>query len=200
MKRSLSSLALSAVVVLSSASNAAVTAGELGKIGFVNFEVAFSQEQEAQRYTKELENDERKIAEDEQKARVDIEAKMNAFKAGMSTLNDKARQDKETALSKEIELLQQQFTQRRTELNQKRQHILQDLENKNRLIIDSIAREKKYRLVLNKAVVIYSSPEANKEDDLTPMVVERVNKAYPVKAEGPKKATTPAKKAGPEKK
>jgi Skp family chaperone for outer membrane proteins len=171
----------------------AVFSAEPIKIGFVNFDVAFQEELEAQKYTKELENEERQIMDGEQKARADIEAKMGNFKSSVSKLSEKARLEKETALSNEIATLQQQFNQRRLELNQKRQHILQDLENKNRLLLESVSRQGKYDLVLNAAAIVFASNEI-KNNDLTKTLVAKYNEAFSVKPEAPKKAIPSKKK------
>src|SRR5580700_4037928 len=77
------------------------------KIGFVNFDVAFSQEHEAHKYTDELGKEEQEILDSEQKARIEIEKKMADFQKTMTKLTDKAKFDQQTALSNEISALQQ---------------------------------------------------------------------------------------------
>lgn len=164
------------------------------KIGYVNFEIAFAQEQEAQKYTAEVEKEERAILEGEQKARTEIEAKMAKFQESMAKLSEKARQDQQTALGNEINALQQQFTQRRSDLDEKRRRILADLENKNRLMVDSLSRKDNYSIVFNSASMVFVSEDI-KKNDLTVKLVAEYNKTYPVKPEAPKKAAPPAKKA-----
>src|SRR5580704_9430080 len=97
------------------------------KIGYVDFEVAFAQEHEAQKYTAELEKEEKTILETEQKARMDIEQKMAKFQESMAKLSDKARQDQQTALGNEINKLQDHLNQKRVDYTQKRQRVLADL-------------------------------------------------------------------------
>lgn len=157
------------------------------KLGYINFEAAFAKEQEAQKHIKDLEAKENAILEGEQKARVDIESKMNEFRKSMAKLSEKARSEKENALSSEISSLQQQFNQKRQDLLQERQQILVDLESKNRLILDSLAKEEKFDVVFSSSALVYVSPEI-KKNDLSEKVVDRYNKAYPVKAEAKKPA------------
>jgi Skp family chaperone for outer membrane proteins len=173
------------------------------KIGYVNFEVAFAQENEAQKHTADLEKEERAILEREQKARGDIETKMAKFQESMAKLSDKARQEQQMALGEEINKLQEQLNQKRVEHGQKRQHILGDLENKNRLLLESISRKESYDLVFNSAALVYASDEI-KKNDITGKLVAEYNKAYPVKAEPAKAAPQkgapvkkPAAKAAP---
>lgn len=158
------------------------------KLGYINFEKAFQEELEAKKHIQELEGKETAILEGEQKARVDIEGKMSEFRKSMAKLSEKARQEKETALTNEIALLQQQFNQKRQDLLQERQQILVDLESKNRLILDSLAKEEKYDMIFNSSSLLYVSPEI-KKNDLSGKVVERYNKAYPVKVETKKNTT-----------
>ncbi len=157
------------------------------KLGFVNFEAAISQELEAQKYIKGLEETENKINQDEQVARVDIEKKMTNFRTAVAKLDEKARQEKEAQLSEEIGRLQQQFSQRRNELGQKRQEVLRQLEDKNRLLLDSISKNGGFDMVFNAAALVYVSDDI-KKNDLTLKLVESYNKAYPVKADAPLKA------------
>jgi Skp family chaperone for outer membrane proteins len=170
---------------------------EMPKIGYVNFDVAFAQEQEAQKFTAELEKEERAIVEREAKARADIETEIAKMQEGATKLSDKARQERNAALGDVINKKQEELNQKRIEHNQKRQHILADLENKNRLLLESISRKENFSLVFNSAALVYASDEI-KKNDITSKLVSEYNKAYPVKAEPVKKAP-PAKKSPTEK-
>lgn len=162
------------------------------KLGWVNFEAAFAAELEAQKYVKDLEAQENLIAVDEQKARTDIEAKMAKFKGAVAKLSDTARAAEEAKLSAEIGELQQKFTDRRSKLANDRSAKVTELENKNRLLVESLSRKGGYSMVFNSATVVYVSDEI-KKNDLTQELIAQYNKAYPVKAAAPKAA--PAKPA-----
>lgn len=162
------------------------------KLGYVNFEVAFAQEQEAQKYTAELDKEERAILDKEQKARTDLEAKMAKFQQSAAKLSDKARAEQQTALGEEINKAQEQLNQLRNDLTQKRQRILSDLENKNRLVLESVSRKDNYSVVLNSVALVYVSDEL-KKNDVTAKLVAEYNKLYPVKVE-PAKKTAPGNK------
>jgi Skp family chaperone for outer membrane proteins len=157
------------------------------KPGFVNFESAFAAELEAQKYVKELEAQENSIGADEQKARIDIENKMAKFKTSVAKLSDAARAAEEAKLSAEIGDLQQKFADRRTKLANERSAKVSELENKNRLLVESISRKGAYSMVFNSATVVYVSDEI-KKNDLTQELVAQYNKAYPVKPAAAKPA------------
>lgn len=161
------------------------------KFGYVNFEMAVSLQEEAKRDLGELDKTEAKINEDEQKAREDIEKKMANFRTSVASLSEKARQEKENALGEEIGKLQQLFAQRRSDLAKKKQELITKLENKNRLLLDSIAKNGSYDAIFNAAALVYVS---NRLEDVTGKLVEAYNKAYPVKAPAKAPVKAPAKK------
>lgn len=162
------------------------TTPEALKIGYVNLEIALSQELEAQKFVKELEKEEQDILDAEQKASMEIEKKFADFQNSMSKLSEKAKMDKQNALGTEYNSLKQHFSQRRMDVNKKRQDIVTNLENKNRLKLESISRKEGYSMVFNSAALVYVSEET-KKNDLTAKLVAEYNKDYPVKVEGPKK-------------
>jgi len=166
------------------------------KIGIVNFDIAFRDEHEAQKLTKDLEKEEQEILDTEQKASMEIEKKVAEFQKNMPKLSDKAKMDQQTTLSNEYNNLRQQFAERRVNVNKKRQEGVANLENKNRAKIESIARKENYSLVLNSAAVIYASDEV-KKNDITSKLVTEYNKEYPVKAEAPKKGKGKGDEAKP---
>lgn len=151
------------------------------KIGYVNFEQVFASEPEAQQSLKKIEEKGRKILEDEQKARTDLEGKMASFQSTMGSLNEKARQGKQEELGNEIRILQEKFTQRRGEHDAEKQQFFSNLESRNRVIINEIGRAGGYDMILNQAAVLYVSDRA-KTNDLTAKVAEGYNKAYKPKA------------------
>ena len=116
--------ALFLLLAMSSLQLSASVAPEPTKIGFVNFESAFAQEHEAQKHTADLEKEERGILETEEKARRDMELKMAKFQESMPKLSDKARQDQQTVIGKELDKLQQDLSMKRAAHTKKRQEIL----------------------------------------------------------------------------
>lgn len=161
------------------------------KIGYVNMELALSRQLEAQKHTRYFEEEENKILKAEGEARTSIEKELASFNDSKSKLADAARLKKETELGEKINKLQTQFAQRRMELNQKRQEILQQLQTKNQLQIESISRKGGFSMVINSAALLYVSDDV-KKNDLTDKLVAAYNEAYPV-TDGAKKA--PAKPA-----
>jgi len=182
-------LIVSCLVLINASS--ALAAPEQQKLGWVNFEAAFSAELEAQKYVKDLEVQENLIAADEQKARTDIEAKMAKFKGAVAKLSEAARAAEEAKISAEIGELQQKFSDRRAKLANDRSTKVAELENKNRLLVESISRKGNYAMVFNAATVVYVSDEI-KKNDLTQDLIAQYNKAYPVKAVASKPAAKTA--------
>ncbi|MCA9507362.1 MAG: OmpH family outer membrane protein [Myxococcales bacterium] len=183
---------VSMLILCASAHLSAKTLGAQ-KFCYVDFNTAIAREAEAQNYLQGLETAENDINNDEQKARADIEKKMTDFRSSMASLSEKARQEREAKLSAEISQLQQQFTQRRMEQNQKREQISRQLEAKNKLLIDSLARNNNCDITFNAAAIVSVSDEM-KQNDLTPKLVESYNKAYPVKKDSktsPKTSVAP---------
>jgi Skp family chaperone for outer membrane proteins len=185
------------------------------KVGYVNFDVAFAQELEAQKYIKELETEDSKIREDGQSARVRIEAKLKIlqsevekFQGTMSKLSPESLQKKQEHLQKqqatiaqEANKMEEALNMRRQEL-EKRRHLVQgELENKNRLLLESISRKENYDMVLNAAALVYVS-DGIKKNDITMKLISEYNKAYPVKPEpkATKKSGTDGAKSEPKKK
>lgn len=191
-KSFLAAITLSSLFALTAVASLTIAPSTL-KIGYINFDIAFAEEQEAKEYSSKLEEKEKKILAAEDKARTDIESKMLDFKNTESKLGEKAKQEKQVALSNEINLLQQKFNQERQSLIQERQTILTDLEQKNRLILNSLAKEEKLDIVLNSSAILYLSDEL-KKNDLSKKVSERYNKAYPVKKDDKKDKKDKAKK------
>jgi Skp family chaperone for outer membrane proteins len=154
-------------------------------IAYVNFQQAFAQEEEVQKRMKVLEEEEIKIAMDEQKARESIEKEV----ALMNKLTEKARLEKEKALGEKVNSFQKDFTDRRTVLTKKREEAVADLENKNKLLIESLAKRNGIDIILNSAAMVYAS-ENLKKNDMTLELINDFNKAYPVAKETPVKPAT----------
>ena len=176
MQKSLHLLIFSIIITLliPNSSMAEVVAA---KSGYVNYEVAGSQLDEARKYSSELESEEKKISEAENKARQEIQAEVTKFQASAKKLDEQARATQEIALGKKIDSLEQQFRKARAELEQKRQSHQTEILKKMQLITDSIARERGFDFVLNGLMLVYVS-ENFKKNDITAEVVERYNKAY----------------------
>lgn len=162
------------------------------KIGYVNMQAAVAQEDEAQKVINEIKAEQQKLAEQAQKTQVEFQAEVAKFEAAQAKLDDKAKVTQGNALRTKFNDLQKQLTQQEEALQKKHQEKLSDLERKNALLIEAIAKEGKYAFVQKSETLLYVSPEMV---DLTGELVKRFNVAYKVKAD-PKNAQgkTPAKK------
>ncbi len=183
MKRSVFLLSL-----LFSYSSMAETA--VSKIGFVNFDNAIKEENEAKKFIADLEKEKEQVLKSEQEKTAAFQKKVEDYKKTSASLTPKAKEEKEMALTQEMSTLQQSFQLARLSLQQKEQSMLADLETKNRLLVKSIAEQNGYGVVLNMAAVVYASEKELKANDITSKLVEQYNKAYAVK---------PAAKAPPKK-
>jgi Skp family chaperone for outer membrane proteins len=157
--------------------------------GYVNIEQALTMELDAQKSFQELEKEEQEILNGEQRATAEFEKKFAAYQK----LSDKAKVEQQKALADEYQSLQARFTQKRKDVMEKRQRIIADLENKNRLLLESLARKKKYDIIYNSQALFYVSEELKKNDTTAELVAE-FNKAYPLKAPDTKK--TPVNQKG----
>jgi Skp family chaperone for outer membrane proteins len=177
---------LSAFIMAISINAPVLAALGTGKIGYVNIEQALVLELDAQELFKKLEEKERKILDDEQKASSEFEKKFADYQKSLPKLSDKAKIEQQQALTNEYQSLQAKFTQRRKEVMEERQKIIADLENKNRLLLECLARKEKYDIIYNSQALFYVSEEI-KKNDITGKLVEAFNQAYPIKVTDTKK-------------
>jgi outer membrane protein len=151
-------------------------------IGYVNIEQALTMELDAQKSFQELEKEEQEILNGEQKASAEFEKKFADYQKSLPKLSDKAKIEQQKVLTDEYQSLQAKFTQKRKDVMEKRQRIIGDLENKNRLLLESLARKKKYDIIFNSQALFYVSDELKKHD-ITPELVKSFNEAYPPKGD-----------------
>lgn len=154
----------------------------LANIGYVNIEQALSMELDAQKLFKDLETEEQEILNAEQKASAEFEKKFADYQKSLPKLSDKAKMEQQAVLTGEYQGLQAEFTNKRRNVMEKRQKIIADLENKNRLLLESVARKKKLDIVYNSQALFYVSEELKKNDITSELVLE-FNKAYPLKTD-----------------
>lgn len=164
------------------------------KIGVVNVQAAVEQQHEPQKYLKEFESEEQKLLKDKEQAHMSLEAEMMKLQKEKSKMTEKAWGDKEEAFRKRFSLEQEKFSKADMAFNQKKQSYQLELENKEKLLIESIARKKGFSMVINMAAVPYISEDMKKSADITPELVAEFNKAFPVKPKAEDKKAAPAKK------
>lgn len=175
------------------------------KIGIVNFQRAIQEEKLAAEKMKQLETAERALVEAQQKAQSSMEKKISDHQAAKEKLNTKMMKetnkaviekeakgiaDAEQKLSAEIANLQKDFGERQQKHEANIQQEKADLELKNKLLVESIARKKGFSLVLPIEVLPYVSEEYRKENDITDLLIADFNKAYPVAKPAAKPATS----------
>jgi len=156
------------------------------KVGYVNYEAAVAQEHEAKEILTKLENEEKGLQAAEQKARTELEAEVEKFHASAGKLDEKTRNAQQVALGNKANTVQQQLHQNRLKAEQNQQAEQKELLKKNQLLVDHIAKEGKYDLVLNSAAIVYASDNI-KKNDLTQALATKYNATYAKKPEASKK-------------
>lgn len=162
-------------------------------IGIVDVQKAFGNIHEAQKYLREMAEEEEKILQDEESAKKTLQQDMVKLQQEATKLSAEARARKEDEFRNRIASLEEKSNKVRQSFMEKKAKIQGEVENKIKLRSESIARKRKYDLVINTPALLYVSDEMKKSHDITDDLVREYNKDYPVKAAAPS-AKQPAKK------
>ena len=98
------------------------------------------------------------------------------YEARLLILSDEARQEEERRILGKQQQFQQKMMQYEQEVQQTYYTLVQDLDEKMRALSETIAREKSYDVVLDRAAVIYVGGQAV---DMTDDLILRYNKNNP---------------------
>ena len=145
------------------------------KIGKVNINAAINRSAEGKKSKKFLLTS-KSQKEDELKAK---EAELRQLRDDLKNnimLTDDARSRKEKELREQERALRREVQQAQKELREDERTATANIISQLRTVIDAIAREEKYDLILEQSavqVIFYSSA---KFDDITDKVIERYNK------------------------
>ena len=162
------------------------------KIGYVNFQKALAELDEAKAARTRLEGIKEQKQKDLDKAQDALKKDKETFDKQASTMTEQARSDKAEALQKRFIDLQQNFEKGRAELAQKENEEFQPIVNKMRAVINSIAQKEGFTMVFDAGGIAYAPDSL----DLTPQLVRTYNEQNKVKAAAPSApaAAAPAKK------
>jgi outer membrane protein len=182
-RRLLVALAAAIPMTLSAAAHAEV------KIGYVNFQKALAELEEAKAARSRLEGLKDQKQKDLDKAQDALKKDQEMFQKQAATMTDQVRQQKAEDLQKRLIDLQQSFEKGRAELAQKESDEFQPIVQKMRAIITSIAQKEQFTMVFDAGGIAYAPDSL----DLTAQLVRTYNEQNKVKT-STAPAATPAKK------
>ena len=182
-RRLLVALAAAIPLTLSAAAHAEV------KVGYVNFQKALAELEEAKVARARLEALKEQKQKDLDKAQDTLKKDQETFQKQAATMTEQARNEKAEALQKRLFDLQQNFEKGRTELAQKESEEFQPIVGKMRAVINSIAQREGFTLVFDAAGIAYAPDSL----DLTAQLVRTYNEQNKPKG-GSTPVATPAKK------
>jgi outer membrane protein len=160
------------------------------KIGYVNFQKALAELDEAKAARTRLEGLKEQKQKDLDKAQDALKKDKDTFDKQASTMTEAARNQKAEDLQKRFIDLQQNFEKGRAELAQKENDEFQPIVTKMRTIINSIAQKEQFTMVFDAGGIAYAPDSL----DLTPQLVRTYNDQNKAKTTAAPQAATPAKK------
>lgn len=181
-------VALAAAIPLTLSATAYAQAGL--KIGYVNFQKALAELDEAKAAKARLESVKDNKQKELDKAQDALKKDQETFQKQAATMTEQARVEKGEALQKRFIDLQQSFEKGRAELAQKENEEFQPIVQKMRAIITTIAQKEQFTMVFDAGGIAYAPDSL----DLTPQLVRTYNDQNKVKATSPAPVATPAKK------
>lgn len=159
------------------------------KLGYVNFQKALAELDEAKAAKSRLEGLKESKQKELDKAQDTLKKDKDTFDKQAATMTEQARNEKAEALQKRFIDLQQNFEKGRVELAQKENDEFQPIVQKMRAIINSIALKEQFTMVFDAGGLAYAPDSL----DLTPQLVRTYNEQNKVKTSAAPVAT-PAKK------
>ena len=183
-------VAMATVVPLSFSASAHAQAAV--KLGYVNFQKALSEIDEAKAAKDRLEKLKLQKQTDLDKVQDAFKKEQEAFQKQAPTMTEQARNEKGEALQKKYMEITQNFEKGRTELAQKENEEFQPIVNKMRTVVNSIAQKEGFTMVFDANGIAYAPDSL----DITNQVIRTYNDQNKVKPV----AATPAKKSDAPKK
>jgi len=160
------------------------------KLGYVNFQKALAELDEAKAAKARLEALKEQKQKDLDKAQDALKKDKETFDRQAATMTEQARNEKAEALQKRFIDLQQNFEKGRAELAQKESDEFQPIVQKLRAIINNIAQKEQFTMVFDAGGIAYAPDSL----DLTAQLVRTYNDTHKVKSPAPAAAPAGAKK------
>ena len=148
------------------------------KIGYVDYQRALAELEEAKAARTRLEGIKEQKQKDLDKAQDALKKDKETFDKQASTMTEQARNQKAEDLQKRFIDLQQSFEKGRAELAQKENEEFQPIVGKMRAIINTIAQKEGFTMVFDAGGIAYAPDSLN----LTPQLVRTYNEQNKAKA------------------
>ncbi len=166
-------LVVAATLVMGVTAVSAPAFAEGPKIGYVDLQRALSETNEGKRAKAKLKKDFDKKQEKLTEKQKQVKKLKESLQSGAAMMTDDAKRKKAIELQKQMADLQQTYMTMQRDLAQKESKATQKIFKKMEKILDKIAKEKGYDLILEKSQssVLY----AKKSMDLTDELIKRYN-------------------------
>ena len=143
-----------------------------GGVAVVDFERAVNETTEGQEAQTRLDTMFSTRRDELAGLQAELETALADYEARAIVLSESARQEEERTLMTKQAALQQKAAEYEGEMQQTYMTLLQDLDEKMRRLTETIAAEREYDVVLDRAAVVYVGPGAT---DMTDELIRRYN-------------------------
>lgn len=144
-------------------------------IAVVDFQRAVTQTDEGKAAQAKIDTMYMSRKQEIEKLRTDLEAAVQDYQSRAMILSDTARADTEKKLAMQQQAFEQKYTGYQSELQQTYGTLLEELDGKMRTMVQTIAKEKAYSVVLDAAAVVYMGSDVT---DMTNELVTRYNTTH----------------------
>lgn len=145
---------------------------QAGGIAVIDFQRAVTETNEGMEAQKKLDSMYSARKGEIEKKQQALEAEFNDFQSRSILLSDEAKAQAEQGLMRKQAEFQQLYMQYEGEMQQTYMTMLQDLDTKMRRVAETVAKEKGYDLVIDRAAVVYMGGGTV---DMTDALVQRYN-------------------------
>lgn len=152
-----------------------VFAKEINKIAVVNFATIEEQSKVTLDITNQIKKKQDELQKEVQSIQDDVQKKVKNLEKSASVLTSSALEQKKEELQKELVQIDEKLKQKAQKLENIKNNTLLDLNNNIKIIVEEIAKENEYDLVLLDGSVVYYE----KKHDITQDVLQKLNKKIP---------------------
>lgn len=143
-----------------------------GKIAIVDFQRAVTETEEGKSAQKKLDTMYASRKAEIERLQGELQRQVTDYQQRALILSESARAEEEKKLAAQQQKFESTYTQYQQEMQQTYYTLLQDLDNKMRALVDKIAKEKGFDLVVDRAAVVYHGGETV---DMTDELIRRYN-------------------------
>ncbi len=144
------------------------------KVGVVDMQKAIQTSSAGKKAKKEVEGDFEKKKKDLKKKEDDLKKRVEEFEKKQAVLSDKVRQEQQGDLQKDMMQFREEVSKSQVTIQQRERELTKPILEKLQKVIQEIAKEKDFSMVLEKAE--QSVMFAKTELDITEEVIKRADK------------------------